>query len=70
VGKVERIKKSFQECIDILKSETGDIEKTNKDAKFEKVMHEFKEGTLKTSAGKKVTDRKQALAIAASEAGI
>jgi hypothetical protein len=32
------------------------------------VMHEFKEGTLKTSAGDKVTKRKQAIAIAISEA--
>lgn len=31
-------------------------------------MHEFKEGKLKTSAGKKVTDRKQAVAIGISEA--
>ena len=31
-------------------------------------MHEFKEGTLQTSAGNKVTDRKQAIAIAISEA--
>lgn len=32
------------------------------------VMHEFKEGKLKTSAGEKVTDRKQAVAIGISEA--
>ncbi|MBC7556817.1 MAG: hypothetical protein H7195_07630 [Chryseobacterium sp.] len=32
------------------------------------VMHEFKEGKLKTSAGEKVTDRKQAIAIGISEA--
>ncbi len=38
------------------------------DAKFDKVMGEFKRGTLKTSAGTKVTERDQALAIAASEA--
>ncbi|MDA3615095.1 DUF6496 domain-containing protein [Polluticaenibacter yanchengensis] len=44
--------------------------KTSKAAnkKIEKVMHEYKEGDLKTSAGKKVTDRKQAIAIALSEA--
>ena len=36
--------------------------------KVEKVMHEFKDGSLKTSAGKKVTDRKQAVAIGLSEA--
>lgn len=36
--------------------------------KVEKVMHEFKEGTLKSSSGQKVTDRKQAVAVALSEA--
>jgi len=36
--------------------------------KIHKVMTEFKEGRLKTSAGKTVTDRKQAIAIALSEA--
>lgn len=32
------------------------------------VMHEFKEGKLKSSSGDKVTDRKQAIAIGISEA--
>ena len=32
--------------------------------KVEKVMSEFKSGKLKSSSGKKVTSRKQALAIA------
>ncbi|HTN45725.1 MAG TPA: DUF6496 domain-containing protein [Flavipsychrobacter sp.] len=36
--------------------------------KVEKVMHEYKKGTLKSSAGKKVTSRKQAVAIGLSEA--
>ena len=36
--------------------------------KVEKVMHEFKQGTLKSSSGRKVTDRKQAVAVALSEA--
>lgn len=36
--------------------------------KIEKVMHEFKEGELKSSSGEKVTDRKQAVAIGISEA--
>lgn len=36
-------------------------------AKIEKVMSEFKAGKLKSSSGKKVTNRKQALAIAMSE---
>lgn len=39
----------------------------NKQEKVGKVMKEFKEGTLKTSAGKKVKSRKQAVAIAMSE---
>ena len=36
--------------------------------KVQKVMHEFKGGTLKSSYGGKVTSRKQAIAIALSEA--
>lgn len=38
--------------------------------KVEKVMREFKEGKLKSGSGEAVTDRKQAIAIAMSEAGI
>ena len=36
--------------------------------KVEKTMHEFKEGTLKSSSGDKVTSRKQAVAIGLSKA--
>ena len=36
--------------------------------KVEKVMHERKEGTLKSGSGKKVKSRKQAIAIGLSEA--
>ncbi|HLN73549.1 MAG TPA: DUF6496 domain-containing protein [Prolixibacteraceae bacterium] len=36
--------------------------------KVEDVMHEYKEGTLKSGSGKKVTSRKQAVAIGLSEA--
>lgn len=36
--------------------------------KFDKVLGEFKAGTLKSSSGDKVADRDQALAIAFSEA--
>lgn len=36
--------------------------------KVGKVMHEFKEGKLKSSSGEKVTNRKQAIAIGISEA--
>lgn len=35
--------------------------------KVEKVMGEYKSGTLKSSSGQKVTSRKQAVAIALSE---
>lgn len=37
-------------------------------SKVEKVMHEHKEGKLKSGSGKKVTKRKQAVAIALNEA--
>lgn len=43
---------------------------SNKKDKFHAVMSEFKRGTLHSSSGELVTDRQQALAIAASEAGI
>lgn len=36
--------------------------------RVEKVMHERKEGTLKSGSGKKVTSKKQAIAIGLSEA--
>ena len=36
--------------------------------KIHKVLHEFKEGHLKSSSGRKVTSRKQAIAIGISEA--
>lgn len=38
--------------------------------KVEKVMREFKKGKLNSSSGSKVTNRKQAVAIALSEAGM
>ena len=37
--------------------------------KVKKVMGEYKRGKLKSSSGKKVKNRKQAIAIALSEAG-
>jgi hypothetical protein len=37
-------------------------------SKVEKVMHEFKKHKLKTSSGKLITNKKQALAVALSEA--
>lgn len=36
--------------------------------KVGEVMHEFKEGKLKSSSGEKVTNRKQAIVIGISEA--
>ncbi|WP_156307415.1 DUF6496 domain-containing protein [Sphingobacterium endophyticum] len=36
--------------------------------KVERAMHEMKEGKLKSGSGKKVTTRKQAVAIGLSEA--
>jgi len=36
--------------------------------KVEKTMHEMKEGRLKSGSGKKVTSKKQAIAIGLSEA--
>ena len=48
------------------------IMKFTADKKVEKVMHEFKDGKLesgKDGKGGKVTDRKQAIAIALSESG-
>lgn len=38
--------------------------------KVAKVMREYKAGKLKSSSGDKVTNQKQAVAIAMSEAGI
>ena len=39
-------------------------------AKVEKVMHEFKDGDLKSSTGAKVKNPKQAIAIGLREAGV
>lgn len=36
---------------------------------MERVMHEFKEGELESGGGRKVTSRRQAVAIGLSEAG-
>jgi hypothetical protein len=41
---------------------------SKRQSKIHKVMKEKKEGTLKSGSGKKVTSRKQAVAIAISEA--
>ena len=55
----------------IVSLKTEQMAKYSKKAneKIEKVMHEKKEGTLKSGgSGKKVTSRKQAIAIGLSEA--
>lgn len=41
-----------------------------KQAKIKRVMKEFKSGALKSSSGEKIKDRKRAIAIALSEAGM
>jgi hypothetical protein len=41
-----------------------------KQAKIARVMREFKAGTLKSSSGEKIKDRRRAVAIALSEAGM
>ena len=46
------------------------MKKTKKQSKFEYVMKEFAAGRLKSSSGRKVTTRAQAMAIAASESGM
>ena len=44
--------------------------KKAKQAKIRRVLKEFKNGTLKSSSGKKITDRRRAIDIALSEAGM
>lgn len=44
--------------------------KAGKKRKVARVMGEFKRGTLRSSSGQKVTNPRQARAIAMSEAGI
>lgn len=41
--------------------------KTKGEKKLDKVFREFKAGTLKSSSGQPVTNRRQAIAIALSE---
>lgn len=47
----------------------GMAKKTKAEKKISKVMGEFKDSKLKSSSGQKVTSKKQAIAIALSEAG-
>lgn len=46
------------------------MDKKQRQNKIRKVLREFKAGTLKSSSGEKVTNQRQALAIALSEAGM
>ena len=46
------------------------MRKSRQQRKTQKVMHEFKAGTLRSSTGQLVTKRSQAVAIALSEAGV
>lgn len=50
------------------KKKVGDNLRAISSDKVSKVMHEYKSGTLKSGSGKKVKKRKQALAIALSQA--
>lgn len=52
-------------------NERDDAKKpTAKQKKVAKVMREFNAGTLKSSSGKPITNYKQAVAVALSEAGM
>lgn len=42
---------------------------SGKKRKVHRVMHEYKQGELKTRGGRKVRSRRQAIAIAMSESG-
>ena len=80
----EKFKWIEQQRLDMAKADLEDLEmfekesskETTNDAKLDKaeqekvgvVMKEFKEGELKSGSGEKVTDPKQAIAIALSEA--
>ena len=56
-----------QAAITVADTKVGD----KKDAKISKVMREYKSGKLKSGKSKKkVVNRKQAIAIALSEAGV
>ena len=46
------------------------MNKKQKQAKIARTMREFKAGTLKSSSGEKITNYKQAVAVALSSAGM
>ena len=62
--------KMMHKCPSCMKKEESKNKKSSKkEAKVEKVMHEFKEGKLRSGSkkGPEVTNPKQAIAIALSE---
>lgn len=65
-GDIKTFKKEAAEDVKLIKS----MGKKKKRGKMQKVLHEFKEGTLHSGSkkGPKVTSRKQAIAIGLSEA--
>lgn len=65
VGEINEIIKSFPD-----KGDPDYIEKDKGKEKVKKVMDEWKSGKLNSSSGDPVKDRKQAIAIALSEAGL
>lgn len=65
-GNVHYYAKRLSKIVNMVDSSYVNEDKT----KFNKVMHEFGTGKLKTPNGEKVTDQKQALAIAYSESGL
>lgn len=65
VGKKSEFK--HKDMKDMGDSKLDKINTPQEKAKVEKILHEYKEGKLKSSSGKTVTNKKQALAIALSE---
>ena len=59
-----------QDPFTIALSEATAMNSKQRQAKVRKVLKEFKAGTLKSSSGEKITDRRRAIAIALSEAGM
>lgn len=70
IGKRNSYLKKHPEIKEEIKKAEEQSEEKKPKKKMKKVMDEFSRGELKTSSGEKVTDRKQAIAIAYSEAGL
>jgi hypothetical protein len=67
---VEMVEQIITKVLQEDSKKSEDLTENKKQNKFDKVMAEFEKGELKSSNGKKVTDKKQALAIAYSESGL